>query len=167
MIDRVSVAVLCAVVFRRYDQPSPFPRSAINSFDYINHLLLVIECPIDLTVVTGTQVHHNVLVSEEEHHRTTRTWCWSLEPRRYRPGRYNHSSWCPFSGYAPNLFTLEGKLLLPHMLRCLLSQGTCILLSITINLIHHQWHDTRIEEVNIKLWMSIVNTTITLSPSLL
>ena len=69
MIDRVSVAVLCAVVFRRYDQPSPFPRSAINSFDYINHLLLVIECPIDLIVVTGTQVHHNVLVSEEEHHR--------------------------------------------------------------------------------------------------
>lgn len=68
MLDRVSVAVLRTVVLRRYDQSSSFPCSAINSFDYVNHLLLVVEGPIDLVIVTGAQVHHDVLVPEEEHH---------------------------------------------------------------------------------------------------
>lgn len=34
-----------------------------------SHLLLVVKCPRYLVVVTGAEIDHDVLVSEEEHHR--------------------------------------------------------------------------------------------------
>lgn len=69
-VDRThSVAVFSRVVFRRDHQTSAFTRTPVDGLDDVHHLLFVLERPVDLVVVTGAQIDHDVLVSEEEHHR--------------------------------------------------------------------------------------------------
>ncbi|CAD0203491.1 unnamed protein product [Chrysodeixis includens] len=65
----VLVSVLGGVVLGRHHQTAALARAAVHRLDDVNHLLLVFQRPVDLVVVAGAQIYHNVLVAEEEHHR--------------------------------------------------------------------------------------------------
>lgn len=62
------VSVLCRVILGRDDQTTAFSGATIDRFEDINHLLLVLESPVDLVVITSAQIDHHMLVTEEEHH---------------------------------------------------------------------------------------------------
>lgn len=62
-----SVSVLGGVIFRGDHQTSAFSCTPIHGLHNINHLLLVLQSPVDLVIVTGAKINHDVLVPEEEH----------------------------------------------------------------------------------------------------
>jgi hypothetical protein len=49
------------------DQTTALLRTTIDCLDDINQLLLILQNPVELVVVTGTEIAHHVLVAEEEH----------------------------------------------------------------------------------------------------
>ena len=57
-----SVSVLGRVVLWRHDQPPALSGPPVHCLDDVNHLLLVLHGPVDLVVVAGAQVDHDVLV---------------------------------------------------------------------------------------------------------
>lgn len=61
------VSILCRVILRRHHQTSTLSRASVNRLDYVNHLLFVLQRPVNLVVVTSAQIDHDVLVAEEEH----------------------------------------------------------------------------------------------------
>ncbi len=64
-----SVSVLCGVIFGRHNKTSSLPGSPVHGLDNVDHLLLVLHGPVDLVVIAGAQIDHDVLVPEEEHDR--------------------------------------------------------------------------------------------------
>lgn len=64
---RDSVSVSSRVILWRDYQPSPFLRTLVYGFDYVDEFLLVFQHPIQLVVVSCTEVAHHVFVAEEEH----------------------------------------------------------------------------------------------------
>lgn len=66
-ISRYLVAIFGTVVFWRNYKTSPFPGTTINSFNNVNHFLFVFQSPVDLVVVTSSQINHDMFVSEEKH----------------------------------------------------------------------------------------------------
>lgn len=64
----ILVSVLGGVVLGRDDEAAALARAAVHRLDDVDHLLLVLQRPVDLVVVAGAQVDHDVLVAEEEHH---------------------------------------------------------------------------------------------------
>lgn len=63
------VSVLGGVVFGWYNETPAFPRPAEYRLHDINKLLVVLNGPVDLVVVTSAQIYHDVLVAVEEHAR--------------------------------------------------------------------------------------------------
>jgi hypothetical protein len=61
------VLVLGGVVLGRDDESSSLAGAAVDGLHDIDHLLLVSDRPVDLVVIAGRQVHHDVAVAEEEH----------------------------------------------------------------------------------------------------
>ena len=61
------ILVPCGVVLWRYDQTTTLLGPFVDRLDDINHLLLVVEDPVDLVIVAGAKVAHHVLVAKEEH----------------------------------------------------------------------------------------------------
>ena len=61
------VSVLGGVVFGCNNQTTTLPRPTVNCLNNVNELLLVLEGPVDLVVVSSAKINHNVLVPEEEH----------------------------------------------------------------------------------------------------
>lgn len=55
------------VILRADHQTPPFLRSTIDCLNDIDKLLLVLQHPVQLVVVTCTKIAHHVLVTEEEH----------------------------------------------------------------------------------------------------
>lgn len=66
----ISITVLGRVILGCNHKTSSLARSSVHCFDYIYKLLLVVENPVDLVVVSCSQVDHDMLVPEKEHHRT-------------------------------------------------------------------------------------------------
>lgn len=62
------ISIFCGVIFWRHNQTSPLSRTTVNGFDDVNEFLLVFNRPIYFVVISGAQINHNVLVSEEKHH---------------------------------------------------------------------------------------------------
>jgi hypothetical protein len=62
------ISIFCRVIFWRHNQTSPLSRTTVNGFDDVNEFLLVFNRPIYFVVISGAQINHNVLVSEEKHH---------------------------------------------------------------------------------------------------
>lgn len=71
------VSVFGRVVLGRNHQTSAFASPSVDCFNYINHLLLVFQRPINFIVVSCSQINHYVFVSEEEHNST---WIIQLIP---------------------------------------------------------------------------------------
>lgn len=76
----VSGRVICKVSAQPHDdvklaeptlwtdnQTTTFLRAAVDCLDDIDQLLLILQDPIQLVVVTSTEIAHHVFVSEEEH----------------------------------------------------------------------------------------------------
>lgn len=60
-----SISVLCRIILGWHHQTSSFPCSSVHCFNNVYHLLLVFHCPVDLVVVTGAQINHDVFVPEK------------------------------------------------------------------------------------------------------
>jgi len=63
----VLVLVLSGVVFWWHNNTSSLDGAAVDSLNDVDHLLLVLQSPVDLVVVTRAQIDHDVLVPVEEH----------------------------------------------------------------------------------------------------
>ena len=63
----MSVSVLGGIILRRYDQTSTFPGPAVDCLHNVYKLLGVLHGPVDLVVVSGAQINHDVFVAVEEH----------------------------------------------------------------------------------------------------
>ena len=63
------VLVLCRVILGRNDQTTTLTSATENGLDNVDQLLFALQCPVDLVVVSCAQIHHDVLVAEEEHGR--------------------------------------------------------------------------------------------------
>ena len=61
------ITVFGTVILRRDDETAALPRSSVNGFYDVNELVDVIERPVDLVIITGAQIDHDVLVAEKEH----------------------------------------------------------------------------------------------------
>ena len=57
------VSVFGWVILGRHDQTSSLPGSPVDSLHDVNQLLLVLHGPVDLVIVTSSQVDHDVFVS--------------------------------------------------------------------------------------------------------
>ena len=62
-----SVAVPCAVVLWADHQTPPLLRPFVNRLNNINQLLLILQNPIELIIITRPEIAHHVLVPEKEH----------------------------------------------------------------------------------------------------
>ena len=61
------VSVSGRVVLGTHDQTSALLGSSVDGLDDINQLLLVLQNPVQLVVVSGSEITHHVFVAEEEH----------------------------------------------------------------------------------------------------
>ena len=61
------VAILGGVILGSNHKTTPLPRPTVHGLNDVDELLLVLESPVDLVVVPGAKINHNVLVPEEEH----------------------------------------------------------------------------------------------------
>lgn len=57
----------CTVILWADHQTTALLGTPINRLNNIDELLLVLQNPVQLVVVAGTEIAHDVLVSEEEH----------------------------------------------------------------------------------------------------
>jgi hypothetical protein len=64
-----SVAITRRVILRAHHQTPSFLRALVNRLNNINKLLLILEHPVQLVVISRAEIAHHVLVAEEEHHR--------------------------------------------------------------------------------------------------
>lgn len=55
------------VVLGADDETAALFRASIDGLDNVDELLLVLEDPVELVVVSGAKVDHHVLVAKEEH----------------------------------------------------------------------------------------------------
>ncbi len=56
-----------AVILRTDNQTPAFLRATVDGLDDVDELLLILQYPVKLIVVSGAKVTHHVLVAEEEH----------------------------------------------------------------------------------------------------
>jgi len=61
------VSVFGGIVLGRHDKPPALARAAEDGLYDVDELLLVLHRPIDLVVVAGAEIDHDMLVAEEEH----------------------------------------------------------------------------------------------------
>jgi methyl coenzyme M reductase subunit C len=62
------VTVLGGVVLWSNHQTTAFPGAPVYGLHNVDELLLVLQGPVDLVVVSSPEINHDVLVPEEEHH---------------------------------------------------------------------------------------------------
>ena len=78
------VAVFGGVVLGRDDETAALAGAAVDGLDDVDHLLLVLDGPVDLVVVARAQINHHVLVAEEEHDLARRSRSRTRRRRRRR-----------------------------------------------------------------------------------
>jgi hypothetical protein len=61
------VSVSGRVVLRTHDQSSTLLGSSVDGLDDVNQLLFVLQDPVQLVVVSGSEITHHVFVAEKEH----------------------------------------------------------------------------------------------------
>lgn len=115
------ISVFRRIILGRHHQTPSFSGSSIHRFYNVNHLLFVLHGPVDLVVVSGSQINHDVFVSGKQKRggnvgaqlwgavflwrgfltwrrtwrcmdRTTRTSYWSRALLWCLPGKWRQSS---------------------------------------------------------------------------
>lgn len=64
--EEASISVFCGIILRRHHKTSSFPGTSVHRLHNVYHLLLVLHCPVDLIVVAGAQINHDVFVPGRE-----------------------------------------------------------------------------------------------------
>jgi hypothetical protein len=62
------VSVFRRVIFGRHHETSSLACPSVDDFDDVRNLLLAVQGPVDLVVVTSPKVDHDVLVSKKKHY---------------------------------------------------------------------------------------------------
>ena len=62
------IAIPGGEVFRGDHQTFALARASIDHFYDVDDVLAIVHRPVDLVVIAGGGIHHDVLVAEEEHH---------------------------------------------------------------------------------------------------
>jgi hypothetical protein len=62
------VSVFRRVIFGRHHETSSLACPSVDDFNDVRNLLLAVQGPVDLVVVTSSKVDHDVLVSEKKHY---------------------------------------------------------------------------------------------------
>src|SRR6266540_3297122 len=62
------VTIFGGVVLWRIHLTMAFPGTPVDSLNNVNELLLVLQGPVDLVIVSCPKINQNVLIPEEEHH---------------------------------------------------------------------------------------------------
>lgn len=123
-----SISVFCRIILWRHHQTSSFSRPPVHRFNNVYHLLLVLHRPVDLIVVTGAQINHDVFVPENRGMENMRFWhlngtlatAWevcSTWKRTWRcRGRTAHTScwslallWCPPGKWQRNFLPVKHR----------------------------------------------------------
>ena len=65
------ILILGRIILGRYDETPSLACPPIHHFDNVDKFLFVGQCPIDLVVVTRTQIDHDVFVAIKEHGRAS------------------------------------------------------------------------------------------------
>lgn len=73
------VPITCGVVLGADYETAALLGTTIDGLDDVDELLLILENEVELIVVTGSQIHHDQLVAEEEHdgHRVVQLIPWT------------------------------------------------------------------------------------------
>lgn len=61
------VSVSCRVILGTDDQTTALLCASVHRLDDIYELLLILENPVELVIVAGAEIAHDVFVAEEEH----------------------------------------------------------------------------------------------------
>ncbi len=61
------VSVFRGVVFGGDNETPPLPSTSVYSLNNVHHLLWIFQCPVNLVVVTSSQIDHDVFITIEEH----------------------------------------------------------------------------------------------------
>jgi len=61
ILQHVLVLVLCGVILGGDDQTAPLPGAPVDGFHDVDELLLVLQRPVDLIIVSRAQINHHVL----------------------------------------------------------------------------------------------------------
>lgn len=61
------VSIACGVVLGADHETATLLGAAVDGLDDVDELLLVLEDEVELVVVSGSEIHHDQLVAEEEH----------------------------------------------------------------------------------------------------
>lgn len=67
ILSSLLVSVSSRVVLRTNNQTSSLLSSSVDGLNNINQLLFILQHPIQLVVITSSEITHHVLVAEEEH----------------------------------------------------------------------------------------------------
>ena len=65
--SRSLILILGTIILWRNDQTSPFLCASIHSLNNIDHLLLILQSPVNLIIITGPQIDHDMFIPEKEH----------------------------------------------------------------------------------------------------
>lgn len=66
-MDAALVSVARGVVLGADDQTTSLLRSSVHRLDNVYQFLFIFEDPVELVIVSGTEIDHHVFVAEEEH----------------------------------------------------------------------------------------------------
>ncbi len=61
------VSVARRVILGTDDQTASLLGSPVDGLDDVYQLLLILEDPVELVIVSGTEIDHHVFISKEEH----------------------------------------------------------------------------------------------------
>ena len=61
------VAIFGGIIFWGNYETTSLLCATVHGFDYVNHLLLIVERPIDLVVVPSAEVDHDMFITKKEH----------------------------------------------------------------------------------------------------
>jgi hypothetical protein len=67
VVGQTLVSISGRVVLRANDQTTTLLRALVDGLNNINQLLLILQDPVQLVVVTSSKIAHHVFVAEEEH----------------------------------------------------------------------------------------------------
>lgn len=73
------ISVFRRIILGRHHQTPSFSGSSIHRFYNVNHLLFVLHGPVDLVVVSGSQINHDVFVSGKQERR--KRWSSAVRSR--------------------------------------------------------------------------------------
>jgi len=68
ILSKHLVSISSGIILWTDDQTSALLCASINGLDDVDQLLFILQNPVKLVIVTGTEIAHHVFVAEEKHY---------------------------------------------------------------------------------------------------